>query len=149
MTDLNEPQRAGRVAELRAAGKSIRQIAELTGWAKSTVARLAALEPAGAEETSRDAAPTVPAAPEPIGEPTPAEQAAELRQRAELLRREACEARRQGPLLVAEAQAQAQRLSARAVTADREAEGLDRLAADLLNPGPNLPPGARIFGRVV
>lgn len=159
MTDPTEGQRRTQVAELRAAGKSIRQIAELTGWAKSTIARLAALAPATADDTLdtvaemlRDTAQTVPAAPGPAdatAELTPAEEAAELRLRAESLRREACEERRQAPQVVAEAQAKAQQLSARAYQNDRLADELCRRAADLTNPGPNLPPGARIFGRVV
>ena len=152
---MNEPtdddQRRAQIAELRAAGRSVRQIAEQLGISKTTVSRLSQTErdtPGEQWDTpteARDTPDQPQDGPADTGPTTPAGYTpADLRAQAEQLRRRATQARRDGPQIVAEAQARAQQLSGQAVTDDRQAETLDRQALDLERP--RLPAGRRISG---
>jgi DNA-binding transcriptional ArsR family regulator len=151
VNDPTEDELRARIAGLRSAGLSVREIAaEIGGISKSAVDRhLAALRdtPGEARDTERDtpaAVPTDAPADSTEAERTPAQEAAELRHHANELRREACEGRRQVPQILDEAQAKSRRLAARAIQADREADELSRRAIDLEQPQPAI--GHR-FGR--
>jgi transposase len=138
VSDPTEDLRRAQIVGLRAAGHSVRQIAEQLGIGKTTAGRiLAALEQDSVEQP-RDTPPAAPAIPEPADEAaverTPAQQAAVLRHHANELRKEAAEARRQVPQILDEAQAKSRRLAARAIQADREADELSRRAIDLEQP---------------